>query len=116
MNRKIDHRQSSRYYPSAVNFPGDFIMSQTDIVSLQKEGKKFKPSAAFVKHAHIKSAATYKKLHTESIKQPQKFWTRVSKELHWFKRGRNCTSGMSHSQSGSSAARPMSPIIVSTGI
>jgi len=60
-------------------------MSQTDIMSLQKEGKKFKPSAAFVKQAHIKSAATYKKLHTESLKQPQKFWTRVSKELHWFK-------------------------------
>src|SRR5258706_9217022 len=73
-----------RYYLSQAT-PGDFIMAQTDIVSLQKEGKKFKPSAAFVKHAHIKSAATYKKLHAESIRQPQKFWTRVSKELHWFK-------------------------------
>ena len=60
-------------------------MAQTDITSLQKEGRKFKPSAAFAKQAHVKSLAQYRKLYTESIKSPQKFWSRMAKELHWFK-------------------------------
>ncbi len=60
-------------------------MQQLDITSLQKEGRKFKPSAAFSKNALVKSMAQYKKLHTESLRQPQKFWSRMSKELHWFK-------------------------------
>ncbi|MGD1020260.1 MAG: acetate--CoA ligase [Verrucomicrobiia bacterium] len=60
-------------------------MAQTDITSLQKEGRKFKPSAAFAKQAHIKSLAQYRKLYTESIESPNKFWSRMAKELHWFK-------------------------------
>ena len=60
-------------------------MSGSDITSLQKEGRKFKPSAAFVKQAHIKSLAQYRKLYRESIHSPQKFWGRMAKELHWFK-------------------------------
>jgi acetyl-CoA synthetase len=60
-------------------------MAQTDITSLQKAGRKFKPSAAFVKQARIKSLAQYRKLYAESIKSPQTFWSRMAKELHWFK-------------------------------
>ena len=60
-------------------------MAQTDITSLQKAGRKFKPSAAFVKQARIKSLAEYRKLYAESLKSPQKFWSRMAKELHWFK-------------------------------
>jgi acetyl-CoA synthetase len=60
-------------------------MAQTDITSLQKAGRKFKPSAAFAKQAHVKSLAQYRKLYAESIKSPQKFWSRMAKELHWFK-------------------------------
>ncbi len=60
-------------------------MAQTDITSLQKEGRTFKPSAAFAKQAHVKSLAQYRKLYTESIKSPAKFWSRMAKELHWFK-------------------------------
>jgi acetyl-CoA synthetase len=60
-------------------------MAQTDITSLQKAGRTFKPSAAFVKQAHVKSLAEYRKLYAESIKSPQKFWARMAKELHWFK-------------------------------
>src|SRR5271156_3659746 len=61
------------------------FMAQTDITSLQKAGRKFKPSAAFVKQAHIKSLAEYRKLYAESIKSPKTFWSRMAKELHWFK-------------------------------
>lgn len=60
-------------------------MSSTDITSLQKEGRRFKPSAAFSKQAHIKSLAQYRKLYNESLRQPKKFWSRAAKELSWFK-------------------------------
>ena len=60
-------------------------MAQTDITSLQKEGRKFKPSAVFARQAHIQSLAQYRKLYHESLRSPQKFWTRMAKELHWFK-------------------------------
>src|SRR5580698_6575532 len=64
-------------------------MAQTDITSLQKAGRTFKPSAAFAKQAHVKSLAQYRKLYAESIKSPAKFWPRMAKELHWFKRWKN---------------------------
>jgi acetyl-CoA synthetase len=60
-------------------------MSSTDITSLQKQGRKFKPAPAFSKQAHVKSLAEYRKLYRESIRSPQKFWGQMSKELHWFK-------------------------------
>ncbi len=56
-----------------------------DITSLQKEGRTFKPSAAFAKLAHVKSLAQYRKLYHESLHSPKTFWTRMAKELHWFK-------------------------------
>ena len=55
-------------------------MAQTDITSLQKEGRTFKPSTAFSKQAHVQSLAQYRKLYAESIKSPQKFWARMAKE------------------------------------
>ncbi len=60
-------------------------MSHADITSLQKEGRKFKPPAAFSRQAHVRSLAQYRKLYRESLDRPQKFWSRMSKELHWFK-------------------------------
>src|SRR5438876_9163651 len=61
-------------------------MVATEITSLERESRRFKPAAAFVKQAHIQSLAQYHKLYRESIQAPQKFWARVAKaELHWFK-------------------------------
>ncbi|MEY4482607.1 MAG: acetate--CoA ligase, partial [Verrucomicrobiota bacterium] len=42
-----------------------------------------KPSAEFSKKARIGSMAAYKKLYNESIKTPDKFWTREAGELSW---------------------------------
>ncbi len=60
-------------------------MSQSDITSVLVEHRRFPPSAAFSKQAHIKSMAQYKKMYAESIKKPEVFFGRVAKELHWFK-------------------------------
>lgn len=50
-----------------------------------KEVRRFKPSAAFKKSAHIGSEAEYRRMYLESIRRPDRFWGRVAKELHWFK-------------------------------
>jgi acetyl-CoA synthetase len=60
-------------------------MANTDITSILDERRRFAPSPAFSKQAHIKSLAQYKKMYNESIKKPEVFWNRVAKELHWFK-------------------------------
>ncbi len=57
-----------------------------NITSLSHETRVFPPAKDFSKRAHIKSLAHYRKLHTESLKSPEKFWARAAKnELVWFK-------------------------------
>ncbi|MBI1839550.1 MAG: acetate--CoA ligase [Verrucomicrobia bacterium] len=54
--------------------------------SVLQESRRFKPSAAFAKAAHIGSEASYKRLYRESIQTPEKFWGRMAKqELVWFR-------------------------------
>ena len=60
-------------------------LSQSDITSVLHETRKFPPPAEFSKRAHVKSLAEYKKIHRESVRNPQKFWGKIAKELHWFK-------------------------------
>jgi acetyl-CoA synthetase len=51
--------------------------------SLLVENRVFKPSKEFSKKARIQSLAQYRKLWTESVKQPEKFWARAAGELTW---------------------------------
>jgi acetyl-CoA synthetase len=58
----------------------------SNIQSLLKENRVFKPSPEFSSKAHIKSLAQYKKLWTESVKTPDKFWKKQAEaELVWQK-------------------------------
>lgn len=56
-----------------------------NIESVLKENREFKPSNQFSKSAHIGSMSEYQKIYKESIKNPEKFWSKIAKELHWFK-------------------------------
>ncbi len=56
----------------------------TDITSVLKEKRVFKPSKDFARTAHIRSLAEYKKIHNAALKAPEKFWAARAKELHWF--------------------------------
>ena len=47
------------------------------------EKRVFKPSKEFAKTARIKSLDQYRRMYRESIKQPDKFWTREARELTW---------------------------------
>ena len=44
-------------------------MAHADITSLEKETRKFKPSAAFSQQAHIRSLAQYRRLTGRDKKQ-----------------------------------------------
>src|SRR5215210_4572577 len=47
------------------------------------ETRVFKPAKSFAKAARIGSIDDYRRMHRESIKSPDKFWTREAKELVW---------------------------------
>jgi len=56
------------------------------ITSVLIENRVFPPSKEFSRQAHVKSMAEYRKLYTESIRSPEKFWAKQAKqELVWFK-------------------------------
>jgi acetyl-CoA synthetase len=57
-----------------------------NIDSILNEQRKFDPPAEFSKHAHIKSLEEYERLYQESVDDPDKFWSRIASELHWFKK------------------------------
>jgi len=50
------------------------------------ENTEFKPSKEFSKQARVKSMAQYKRMHAESIDQPDVFWAREADELVWQKK------------------------------
>jgi len=57
-----------------------------NIESVLHEDRLFPPPKEFSKSAHIQSLTEYRKLYQESIKSPDKFWSRQAKsELVWFR-------------------------------
>ncbi|HYR58295.1 MAG TPA: acetate--CoA ligase [Chthoniobacteraceae bacterium] len=60
-------------------------MSQNDATQLV-EKRVFKPSRDFSKKSRIQSLAQYRAMWDESIKRPDKFWSREASELVWNKK------------------------------
>ncbi len=56
-----------------------------DITSVLHEKRLFRPSAQFSRSAHVKSLAEYYRIYKDSIKHPERFWTRQASQLHWFR-------------------------------
>jgi acetyl-CoA synthetase len=55
-------------------------MTEKALDALLQEKRTFKPSAAFVKNAHVADPKVYK------VKDRLKFWEGFAKDLHWFKK------------------------------
>ena len=53
--------------------------------SVLKEARRFKPSKDFRKRSHLGSEQEYRRLHRKSLRDPEGFWGKIAKELHWFK-------------------------------
>jgi acetyl-CoA synthetase len=60
-------------------------MSQSNIDSILKESRTFKPPTEFTQQAHIKSVEDYERIYREAESDPEKFWGRIARELHWFR-------------------------------
>ncbi len=61
-------------------------LQHQDIDSVLKEVRTFDPPAEFSKRAHIKSRAEYQKIYDQAAADPEKFWSGIAEELHWFQR------------------------------
>jgi acetyl-CoA synthetase len=61
-------------------------LQASSIDSILQEDRKFDPPAEFSRHAQIQSLEEYEDLYKESIADPDKFWSRIASELHWFKK------------------------------
>src|SRR5438105_1773175 len=77
-----------------TNLSSDYCHNQRmkidnrNIESHLKEKRVFKPAKEFARKARIKNLAQYRRMYRESIRQPDKFWSREAKELSWQKRWR----------------------------
>ena len=61
------------------------MSSHADIDSVLTEQRVFEPSEDFRSKAHIKSPADYQRLYQEAAEHPEEFWSKIARELHWFK-------------------------------
>ena len=69
-----------------VLFPNlELQIDDRNIESHLKEKRVFKPAKEFSGKAHIKSLKQYRRMHRESLQQPDKFWSRLARELTWQK-------------------------------
>src|SRR5437773_9703223 len=59
-----------------------------NIESHLKEKRVFKPAKEFAQNTRIKNLAQYQRMYRESIRQPNKFWSREASGLWWQKRWR----------------------------
>ena len=55
------------------------------IESVLQEERSFSPSDDFKSKAKLNSVEEYKRLHRQSLDDPETFWGGVANELHWFK-------------------------------
>ena len=59
-------------------------MTEQTITSISRETRVVRPSAEFKAQANLGSEAEYKRLYSESVNTPEKFWGRQARELlHW---------------------------------
>src|SRR5438105_2613760 len=56
-----------------------------NIDSILQEARSFPPPPEFSKRAHIKSREEYDRIRAEAEANPEAFWDKIARELHWFK-------------------------------
>ncbi len=58
----------------------------SNIDSILHEQRKFEPPAEFSRTPTSRASPNTNDLYKESIDDPDKFWSRIASELHWFKK------------------------------
>jgi acetyl-CoA synthetase len=66
---------------------GDFMAdAKSNIESLLKEQRVFKPSETFSSQAHIQSLQAFEALSKRAAENPEAYWAEIASELHWFEK------------------------------
>ena len=60
--------------------------AKSNIESLLKERRVFKPSAEFSSQAHIQSLEAYRDLSKKAEEDPEGYWSGIASDLHWFRK------------------------------
>jgi acetyl-CoA synthetase len=55
-----------------------------NIDSMLQENRVFPPPAEFSAKAHIKSLEEYERIYAEAAADPEAFWGKIARDLHWF--------------------------------
>jgi acetyl-CoA synthetase len=58
----------------------------SNITSVLKETRVFRPSAEFAAQAHVKSLAEYEQFWKQAALDPEAFWSEQAEHLHWYER------------------------------
>jgi len=58
----------------------------TNIESIMNEQRRFPPSAAFAKQAHVGSLDRYRELYERALSDPDGYWAEVAADFHFFKK------------------------------
>src|SRR5262245_21441731 len=66
----------------------DVLKPSDGLTSVLKEKRVFYPPTAFAGKARIKSLSGYKSIYRDSIRHPERFWSKAAESLHWFTRWR----------------------------
>src|SRR2546427_6531756 len=80
-------------YRTVASLNCSMKVENRNIESHLKEKRVFKPAKQFAQKARIKNLAQYRRMYRESIRQPDKFWSREAGELLWQKRWRKGLEG-----------------------
>ena len=60
--------------------------SKSNIESLLKEQRVFKPTAEFSAQAHIQSLEAFDALSKRAAEDPEAYWSEIASQLHWFEK------------------------------
>jgi acetyl-CoA synthetase len=60
--------------------------AKSNIESLLKEQRVFKPAETFSAQAHIQSLQAYEALSKRAAENPDAYWAEIASELHWFEK------------------------------
>jgi len=73
--------RSNPRYETLISFRKAIQVSNENITSVGREKRKFAASRDFQAQANIGSFARYRRLYSESVNNPEKFWARQASEL-----------------------------------
>jgi acetyl-CoA synthetase len=62
------------------------MAGEKGMVSMMEENRVFPPPSNISKNAYIKNMEEYKRIYSNSISNPEKFWAELADQLYWYRK------------------------------